>query len=146
MINIREAQADDLSEILNLYSLMFGDGVFDEEAETRKIWNHIITDSNYHVIVADEDGQIVSTCTCVIVPNVTYDRRPYAIVENIVTASEFRAQGLATACLEEAKSIAQAANCFRILLTTGSRLDSTHKFYQKLGYNKTELTAFSQWL
>ena len=146
MINIREAQADDLNEILNLYSLMFGDGVFDEEEETRRIWNHVITDKNYHVIVADEDGRIVSTCTVVIIPNITYDRRPYAVVENIVTASEFRAQGLATACLEEAKAIAQAANCFRILLTTGSRLDSTHKFYQKLGYNKAELTAFSQWL
>ncbi len=146
MIQIREAQVTDLDRMLELYSLLFGKGILNKTVETIKIWNHIITDKLYHVIVAEEDGKLVSTCTCVIIRNITYDHRPYAIVENIVTDSEYRAQGLATACLEEARKIAEKEDCFKIMLTTASKLDSTHKFYEKLGYNKQDSIAFTQWL
>ena len=146
MINIREVKAEDLDNLLALYLTLYGKGVYEERKETERIWQHILTDKNYHIIVADYDGKIVSTCTCVIVPNITYDRRPYAVVENIVTDSEYRAQGLATACLQEAQKIAEAENCFRIVLTTNSKLESTKKFYKQLGYTMDELTAFSQWL
>ncbi len=146
MIQIREAQVTDLDRMLELYSLLFGKGILNKTVETIKIWNHIITDKLYHVIVAEEDGKLVSTCTCVIIQNITYDHRPYAIVENIVTDSEYRAQGLATACLEEARKIAEKEDCFKIMLTTASKLDSTHKFYEKLGYNKQDSIAFTQWL
>ena len=76
MIQIREAQVTDLDRMLELYSLLFGKGILNKTVETIKIWNHIITDKLYHVIVAEEDGKLVSTCTCVIIRNITYDHRP----------------------------------------------------------------------
>jgi GNAT superfamily N-acetyltransferase len=146
MIRIREADIRDLDRLLELYSLLFGKNILEKNEDTVMIWNYIMTDKMYHVIVAEEDGDLVSTCTCIIIPNLTYDQRPFAVVENIVTKSEFRAQGFATACLQEAQKIAEANNCFRIMLATQSKLQSTHKFYEKLGYSKDDMTAFTQWL
>ncbi len=146
MINIREAEFNDLDGLLDLYSVLYGKSVLKKDSELEKIWVKMLKDKHYHVIVAEEDGKLVSTCVCVIIQNITFEHRPYAIIENIVTQSEYRAQGLATACLQEAARIAQKAGCFKITLSTASKLTSTHKFYEKLGYNKESLTAFTQWL
>ena len=66
--------------------------------------------------------------------------------ENVVTDSEYRGRGLATACLERAKEIAKAENCYRLILMTGSKLDSTLNFYRKAGYDDKEKTRFIQYL
>ncbi|MBP3856147.1 MAG: GNAT family N-acetyltransferase [Ruminiclostridium sp.] len=146
MIKIREAQVTDLDDILQLYSLLYGKNVLQKDADVQRIWNRIITDQFYHVIVAEEDGKLVSTCVCVIIQNIPFDHKPYAIVDNIVTHGEYRAQGLATACLQEAQRIAEENECYKIMLTTQSKLDSTHRFYEKLGYSKEDSTAFTKWL
>lgn len=146
MIKLREAQVTDLYDLLHLFSVMYGKEVEQTDEKTIKIWNRMITDPFYHIIVAEEDGKIVSTCSCIIIQSLTYEHRPYAIVDNIVTRSEYRAQGLATACLQEAKRIAEDEGCFRMMLATTSKLESTHRFYEKLGYDKDDMTAFTQWL
>ncbi len=146
MITIREAKVSDLSGILELYSLLFGKGMLNKTPDVVKIWDRLMADPYYHVIVAEEDGKLVSTCSCMIIENITYDHRPYAVVDNIVTDSEYRAQGLASACLEEAKRIAEKADCIKIMLTTASKLNSTYRFYENLGYNKQDSIAFTQWL
>ena len=66
--------------------------------------------------------------------------------ENVVTDSEYRGRGLATACLERAKEIAKAENCYRLILMTSSKLDSTLNFYRKAGYDDKEKTGFIQYL
>lgn len=146
MLKLREAQVTDLYDLLRLFSVMYGKEVEQTDERTIKIWNRMITDPFYHIIVAEEDGKIVSTCSCIIIQSLTYEHRPYAIVDNIVTRSEYRAQGLATACLQEAKRIAEDEGCFRMMLATTSKLESTHRFYEKLGYDKDDMTAFTQWL
>ena len=146
MIKLREALVTDLYDLLHLFSVMYGKEVEQTDEKTIKIWNRMITDPFYHIIVAEEDGKIVSTCSCIIIQSLTYEHRPYAIVDNIVTRSEYRAQGLATACLQEAKRIAEDEGCFRMMLATTSKLESTHRFYEKLGYDKDDMTAFTQWL
>ncbi len=146
MIRIREAETGDLDDLLHLYSVLYGKTVLKKDSGTMTTWKQMLADPFYHIIVAEEDDKIVSTCVVVIVRNLTFEHRPYAIIDNIVTHGDFRAQGLATACLQEAKKIAEDAGCFKITLSTSSRLQSTHKFYERLGYNKEGLTAFTQWL
>ena len=52
------------------------------------------------------DGEIVSSCVCVIILNLTRGIRPYAFVENVVTHKDYRGKGCATDCLQYAKEIA----------------------------------------
>ena len=59
-----------------------------------KLWNQIIQDNNYHIIVVEEDGKIVSSCVCIIVPNLTHNQRPYAFIENVITDEAYRKKGL----------------------------------------------------
>ena len=112
----------------------------------KSVWDTIINDNNHHIIVNEQDGKIVSSCVCVIIPNLTRNVRPYAFVENVVTHSDYRGKGYATDCLNYAKELAKKAECYKMMLLTGSKEDSTLNFYTKAGYNSTDKTAFIQWL
>ena len=104
----------------------------------------ILEDKNHHIIVAEEEGKIVSSCVCVIVSNLTHNQQPYALIENVVTNKDYRNRGLASDCLAFAKQIALDNNCYKMMLLTGSKKRSTHKFYRKNGYNKFEKTGYIQ--
>ena len=143
---IREVREDDYRQLMELYCQLHEKSVPEYKDDTEALWSRLVNDPDYHLIVAEEDGKIVSTCTCIVVPNMTHGPRPYAFVENVVTDSMYRGRGLATACLDKAREIAVANNCYRLILMTGSKLDSTLDFYRRAGYNDNDKTAFIQWL
>ncbi len=109
-------------------------------------WKQILEDESHHLIVNEVAGKIVSSCVCVIIPNLTRSVRPYAFVENVVTHIDFRGQGFASECLEYAKQIAKQCNCYKMMLLTRSRKKEILDFYRNAGYNNTDKTAFIQWL
>ena len=76
----------------------------------------------------------------------TRNIRPYALIENVVTHKDFRKKGYATECLNYAKEIAERENCYKIMLLTGAKDNSTLRFYSNAGYSSTDKTAFIQWL
>ena len=143
---IREIAAADLDGLMTLYMQLHGNPFPEKDERVMGVWNSILSDPNHHIIVAEEDGRIVSTCVCVIVPNLTHEQRPHAVVENVVTDSACRGRGLATACLNYARDIARRENCSKIMLMTGSKLESTLRFYERAGYNRNDKTGFIQWL
>ena len=143
---IREITADDFDGLMTLYDQLHGNPFPEKGERVMGVWNSILSDPNHHIIVAEEDGKIVSTCVCVIVPNLTHEQRPHAVVENVVTDSAYRNRGLATACLNYARDIARRENCYKIMLMTGSKLESTLRFYERAGYNRNDKTGFIQWL
>lgn len=53
----------------------------DKTSALLQIWDNIYQDKNHYIIVAEENGKIVSTCVCVIIPNLTYNQQPYAFIE-----------------------------------------------------------------
>lgn len=142
---IREITANDYEGLMELYLHLHETSVPPFEL-AKDVWDKIVSDENYHIIVIEEDGKIVSSCTCVIIPNLTRGPRPYAWVENVVTHADYRGKGLATKCLDYAKELAVRENCYRIVLMTGSKLESTLKFYENAGYNRNDKTGYIQWL
>lgn len=143
---VREIQENELNELLTLY-LDLHEREVPEMTETLKnTWDNIIHDENHHIIVNESDGRIVSSCVCVIIPNLTRGIRPYAFVENVVTNKDYRGRGYATECLAYAKEIAKESNCYKMMLLTGSKREATLKFYENAGYNSSDKTAFVQWL
>ncbi len=112
----------------------------------KKTWDSIMNDENHHIIVKVIDNEIVASCVCVIIPNLTRGIRPYAFIENVVTHKDYRGKGYATECLNFAKEIAIRENCYKMMLLTGSREKKTLDFYENAGYNCSDKTAFIQWL
>ena len=143
---IREANKDDLNALLELYLCLHEDSIPEESEHLSNTWEQIINDPNHHLIVNEVDGKIVSSCVCVIIPNLTRNVRPYAFIENVVTHKDYRCRGLAQECLNFARDIALKENCYKMMLLTGSKSPSTLHFYEKVGYNSTDKTAFIQWL
>ena len=146
LIVVREIISNDINELLLLYTQLHGNKMPEKSKELLLLWEQIICDPRHHIIVAEENGKLVSSCVLIIVPNLTHHQRPYALVENVITDEEFRNRGFATACLNYAKEIALTENCYKIMLLTGSKEDATLRFYEKAGYNRNDKTAFIQWL
>ena len=143
---VREAKKEDLKEVLELYLCLHEESVPEQSGHLRRMWEQIIQDEHHHLIVNEVNGRIVSSCVCVIIPNLTRNVRPYALIENVVTHSGFRGQGLASECLDYAKGLARKDNCYKMMLLTGSKNKKTLGFYKNAGYNNTDKTAFVQWL
>ena len=143
---VREATEKDLDSLLKLYLFLHEECVPEYDNLLQITWKQIMSDKNHHLIVNEVDGQIVSSCVCVIIPNLTRGVRPYAFIENVVTHKEFREKGYASACLEYAKQIAEHNNCYKMMLLTGSKELETLRFYENAGYNSSDKIAFIQWL
>lgn len=143
---LREIQHSDFEGLMSLYMQLHSNPFPEKTPEIQQLWNKILNDENHHIIVAEENGKIVSSCVCVIIPNLTHGQQPYAFVENVITDENHRKRGLATACLNYAKEIAIKENCYKMMLLTGSKDESTLKFYEQAGYNSKDKTAFIQWI
>ena len=143
---VREAKHEDLNAILELYLFLHEDSIPEKDEHLRKTWMQIIQDKDHHLIVNEMDGKIISSCVCVIIPNLTRNVRPYAFVENVVTHAEYRKKGYATDCLNFAKKIVEENHCYKMMLLTGSKEESTLNFYRNAGYNNSDKTAFTQWI
>ena len=143
---VREILESEKEELLKLYLNLHEDSLPDDRELLDKTWSEIMKDPNHHIIVNVIDGKPVSSCVCVIIPNLTRGIRPYAFVENVVTDVNYRSRGYATECLDYAREIARKNNCYKMMLLTGSKEESTLNFYRQAGYNSEDKTAFIQWL
>ena len=143
---VREARKEDLTELLNLYLFLHEDTVPENSRLLENTWKTIIEDENHHIIANEVNGKIVSSCVCVIIPNLTRNLRPYAFIENVVTHEDYRGKGFASECLNYAKEIAIKNNCYKMMLLTGTKNEKTLNFYRNAGYNSEDKTAFILWL
>lgn len=143
---IREITESDFDGLMELYMQLHDNPMPDKTPEIMELWQRILADKDHHIIVAEEDGRIVSSCVCVIIPNLTHNQQPYAFIENVITDEGYRGQGLATQCLNYAKKIAEDEKCYKMMLLTGSKKESTLNLYRQAGYNSEDKTAFIQWL
>ena len=143
---VREIYENELTKLLNLYLYLHEKSVPVMSEHLKTTWKTIINDKNHHIIVNEIDNKIVSSCVCVIIPNLTRNVRPFALIENVVTMKDYRGNGYATECLNYAKEIALMANCYKIMLLTGAKEEAILKFYRDAGYNSNDKTAFIQWI
>ena len=143
---VREARIEDLNALLELYLFLHEASIPETDEHLTNVWDMIIEDPNHHLLVNEIDGKIISSCVCVIIPNLTRNVRPYAFVENVVTHGDYRGKGYATECLDYAKKIAEKENCYKMMLLTGSKKPETLRFYENAGYNSSDKTAFIQWI
>lgn len=145
-MEIRLIHQNELPELLRLYRQLHKDGWLEEGPAARAIWEKLGQLPGCYVIVAAEGEKLLSTCTLLLVPNLTHQGRPYGLVENVVTDVTHRKQGLAKACLDYAKELAEKEQCYKLMLMTGRKDSATLRFYQEAGYSSEEKTAFVQWL
>ncbi|MBQ5877370.1 MAG: GNAT family N-acetyltransferase, partial [Treponema sp.] len=68
---IREIYENELIKILELYLHLHEETIPEMTEHLQNTWNTILQDKNHHIIVNEIDGKLVSSCVCVIIPNLT---------------------------------------------------------------------------
>lgn len=57
---IREANKNDLNDVLQLYLYLHEERVPEDTVHLKNTWESIVNDINYHLIVCEVDGRIVA--------------------------------------------------------------------------------------
>jgi len=122
-----------------LYEDLVGPGGVISGPEGRQQFEQILRHPGTSVVCGESDGRLVSAATLHILPNMTVQGRPYALIENVVTLRAMQGRGLGRAVMDYARDLAWAADCCKIMLLTGRELGA-RAFYEKLGY-----TAEDKW-
>lgn len=140
---VRLADLQELEALLELYKHLNAD---DPELATdeslKKLWKEIYEDPGMYCLVIEKEGMLISSCFLIIVKNLTRGARPYAVIENVVTHSDFRKKGYGTSILSRALEIAKEKNCYKIMLMTSRKEESTLRFYEKAGFERGKKTGF----
>lgn len=140
---VRLIEKDELNSLLSLYEhLNLDDPVLEVDEDLKKHWDDIISNPDYFYLVAEEDGNLVSTCNLTIIKNLTRQARSYGLIENVVTHPNYRKKGYGTAVLKKAVKIAEEHGCYKVMLLTSQKDDATLNFYQNAGFSRGEKTGF----
>jgi ribosomal protein S18 acetylase RimI-like enzyme len=83
----------------------------------------------------------VATCVLIVVPNLTRNQRPFALIENVVSAAALRGRGLGKAVVRAAVAHAFALDCYKVMLMTGRSDPAALGFYEACGFQRGK-TAF----
>jgi GNAT superfamily N-acetyltransferase len=140
---IREASPDDFGRVMELYAQLHPNDPVVEDGSDRRVYDEILATPNLHLFVLeDDDGTVNATCYFNFIPNITRQASPYGIIENVVTEVSRRNQGLGKKIIGHALKFAWHRGCYKVMLQTGSRRESTHNFYKACGFNANDKFAF----
>ncbi len=103
----------------------------------QRAFQQISADERQQLFVVEDGGRVVGTACLIIVPNLSHEGRPYALLENVVVDATERSAGYGELLMRHAISKAQRAGCYKLALTSNKRRPDAHRFYQRLGFRAT---------
>lgn len=140
---IRQAKPDDFDRVMELYTQLHPNDPVIEDGSDRHVYDEILATPNlYLFVLEDDEGRVNATCYLNYIPNITRQASPYGIIENVVTEVSLRNQGLGRKIIGHALHFAWGRGCYKVMLQTGSKRESTHNFYRACGFNDKEKFAF----
>ncbi|MEE3410420.1 MAG: GNAT family N-acetyltransferase [Treponema sp.] len=142
-MEIRELNEGDLESLVKLYEQLDGSNEGFTAEAARLVWkSEIEGNKNIKYFGAIEDGKVVSTCFCLIIPNLTRLGSSACFVENVVTDKNHRGQGLGKKIMERAIAFARERGCYKVILESASFRKEAHQFYKNLGFDGDSKKAF----
>jgi GNAT superfamily N-acetyltransferase len=139
----RVARAGDYFGVLGLYRQLHpGDPVLSDGSDL-VAFEQILSSPLLHLFVLERDGAVVATTYLNVIPNMTRSASPYAVVENVVVEESLRGRGLGKEIMAGTLRAAWDAGCYKVMLMTGSRRESTHAFYRSCGFSTDLKTGFT---
>lgn len=140
IVSVRRAGRDDLGRVLALYRLLAGPYAAAGRAVTElEAWRALTDDRRQHLLVAEAGGLIVGTATVIVIANIGHGGKPWAAVENVVVAGEYRGRGVGTRLMAAAGDVARRLGCYKLVLSSNAARAEAHEFYRRLGWRQTHL-------
>jgi GNAT superfamily N-acetyltransferase len=138
-ISIRPAKESDLESLLSLYSELNRDDDLLQADLVCEKYAEILAHPGLTIFLALDEETPVATASLIVIPNLTRGGRPYALIENVVSAASHRGQGFGKAAVCHAIQAAWEAGCYKAMRLTGRSDPAIHRFYEACGFvqNKT---------
>jgi len=138
LLHIRPAEHGDLLALIDLYQhLNHGDEQPTDDCAT-DIFERLQRVEGSAIFIGEMGAILAASCTLVVIPNLTRGGRPYGLIENVVTHSDFRNRGLGKRLLDAASRAAWRAGCYKVMLMTGSKQHETLNFYLSAGFEQSK--------
>jgi N-acetylglutamate synthase-like GNAT family acetyltransferase len=102
----------------------------------------VCADQNTELLAAEHEQVVQGTALLTLCIDVMFKEQPFAVVENIVVAPEYRGKGIGSALLARIESIALQRNCSKVMLLSSAARDEAHGFFQSLGYDGSAKRGF----
>ena len=134
-MDIRCAREHDFNRLMRLYGQLQPRDPVLADGRDRAVFRQILECEMLSLFVLEDDGLIRATCYLNVIPNMTRSASPYGIIENVVTDDVSRGRGYGKRIVGHALNAAWAAGCYKVMLQTGSRHESTHAFYRACGFS-----------
>ena len=135
---IRAADRTDLPHLLDLYVHLNPDDARCLPENAEAVLDHLMRYEGSVVLVGTIEAVLVTTCTLIVIPNLTRGGKPYALIENVVTHADHRGAGFGRMVLNAAVERAWEADCYKVMLMTGSKKPSTLAFYKAAGFEQSK--------
>jgi GNAT superfamily N-acetyltransferase len=141
-LSFRDLEAGDLEPLLKLYEqLHLNDAPLPRERASA-LWQGILANPALVYLGGFAGGELVSTCSAVIVPNLTRNGRPYAVIENVVTDASWRRKGVGRELLSAMVARCWQSDCYKIMLMSAAARAEAHDFYEAVGFDRNAKQAF----
>ena len=139
---VRLATVEDLPRLIELLAQLELDAPREARGPPlpqsyRRAFEEIANDPRQQLFVLDDGGRLAGSACLVIVPNLTHEGRPYAIVENVVVDEASRSSGYGELLMRHVMAEAQRAGCYKLALTSNKQRPDAHRFYRRLGFRAT---------
>ncbi len=142
-VTIRQAEDGDIPRLLELYRELGEIGHTTSQAELRRtptqddyrrLLAGIRSFPGYELVVAEYQGEVVGTMMIIVLPNLSHNGLPFALVENVVVDHGCRRNGVGKQLMDYAVARAREAGCHKVGLTSNKKRRGAHQFYRSLGF------------
>src|SRR5436190_24305702 len=99
---IRAIEQADLPALLELYRDLNPSDPPLALVDATTVWRQLANYTGCAIFVGVRDKALVTSCTLVVVPNLTRGGLPYALLENVVTSASHRKRGYGAAVVQHA--------------------------------------------
>ena len=132
---IRIATDEDLPGILELYSQPdLDNGQVLDVNEAKAIFDKMKQYPDYHVYVAEADGEIVGTFALAIMDNLAHMGSKSGLVEDVAVSPSLQGHGIGKQMMKFAVEICKEKSCYKICLSSNLKRKNAHKFYESIGF------------
>jgi GNAT superfamily N-acetyltransferase len=140
---IRNAVVEDFDSLRLLYRQLHPEDPTPTNGADLRVFRHILESSILHLFVASiEDQNLIASTYLNIIPNMTRGASPYAVIENVITREDLRGSGIGKIMMQHTLEFAWGQGCYKAMLQTGSKQESTHGFYRACGFRADDKVGY----
>ncbi len=132
---VRPLAQSDFEGALRLYQTLTRDPV--SVSTSIEAFLAVLNHAGTSIMGAKVNGLLVGMATLHLLPNMTSGGRPYGLIENVVTDTDYRGKGIGRTVLQACVEHAKFEGAYKLMLLTGEGRGAVG-FYEKLGFTGYE--------